>query len=125
MGDMTIEADVKIDGNTSPDFTYDWKVEFKGETYIMPLRKPQGSKDNTSVNSVVSLTFHHWAIYELKRYFFVTTTNDESGVVVADQYEASMSLNLKDFVTALNKVLSHYFSGKIAAVLNPSWGGSD
>ena len=62
MGDMTIEADVKIDGNKSPDFTYDWKVEFKGETYIMPLRKPQGSKDNTSVNSVVSLTFHHWAI---------------------------------------------------------------
>ena len=125
MGDMTIEADVKIDGNKSPDFTYDWKVEFKGETYIMPLRKPQGSKDNTSVNSVVSLTFHHWAIYELKRYFFVTTTNNESGVVVADQYEASMSLNLKDFVTALNNVLSHYFGGKIAAVLNPSWGGSD
>lgn len=125
MGDMTIEADVKIDGNKSPDFTYDWKVEFKGETYIMPLRKPQGSKDNTSVNSVVSLTFHHWAIYELKRYFFVTTTNDESGVVVADQYEASMSLNLKDFVAALNNVLSHYFGGKIAAVLNPSWGGSD
>lgn len=125
MGDMTIEADVKIDGDKSPDFTYDWKVEFKGETYIMPLRKPQGSKDNTSVNSVVSLTFHHWAIYELKRYFFVTTTNNESGVVVADQYEASMSLNLKDFVTALNNVLSHYFGGKIAAVLNPSWGGSD
>ena len=125
MGDMTIEADVKIDGNKSPDFTYDWMVEFKGETYIMPLRKPQGSKDNTSVNSVVSLTFHHWAIYELKRYFFVTTTNNESGVVVADQYEASMSLNLKDFVTALNNVLSHYLGGKIAAVLNPSWGGSD
>ena len=41
MGEMTITADVRIDGDISPDFSYDWEVMFKGERYIMPLRKPQ------------------------------------------------------------------------------------
>ena len=69
MGEKTIEAEISIDGDISPDFSYDWEIMFKGEKYIMPLRKPQGSKENTSINSKISLTFYHWAIYEMKRHF--------------------------------------------------------
>ena len=57
MGEKTIEAEISIDGDISPDFSYDWEIMFKGEKYIMPLRKPQGSKENTSINSKISLTF--------------------------------------------------------------------
>ena len=48
MGDRTITTEIKIDGATTPDFSYDWEVEFKGERYIQPLRKPQALKDNQS-----------------------------------------------------------------------------
>ena len=30
MGDMSISAQVKIDGAISPYFSYDWEVEFNG-----------------------------------------------------------------------------------------------
>ena len=113
MGDNTITTQVKINGDISPDFSYDWEIMYKGEKYIMSLRKPQGTKDTSSTNSIIDLTFRHWAIHEMKRFFFVEMTSLESGTAIADKYIASVSLDLYDFVTALNNVLDYYYHGKI------------
>lgn len=121
MGEKTIEAEITIDGDISPDFSYDWEIMFKGDKYIMPLRKPQGSKENTSLNSKITLTFYHWAIYEMKRNFFAEMTSIESGTAIASQYEVPMSLTLPNFVIALNNVLDYYYKGSITAELNPDW----
>lgn len=125
MGEKTIEAEIAIDGDISPDFSYDWEIMFKGEKYIMPLRKPQGSKENTSINSKISLTFYHWAIYEMKRNFFAEMTSIESGTAIASQYEVPMSLTLPNFVIELNNVLDYYYKGNITAELNSEWIASD
>ena len=122
MGDRTITTEINIDGATTPDFSYDWEVEFKGERYIQPLRKPQALKDNQSLKSTISLTFYHWAIYQLKRDFFVELASTQAGTAFADKYVAPLAVNLGEFVVAFNKVLSYYFpNGKIYAVLNPDW----
>lgn len=121
MGEKTITASVKIDGDIVPDFSTPWELKFRGERYVMPLREPQGSKENTSLNSTFELTFYHKAIYELKRYFFCTMQPIDSGTAVADKYLASVSLNLKDFVTLFNQVLNYYYNGTITAELNPEW----
>ena len=122
MGDRTITTEIKIDGATTPDFSYDWEVEFKGERYIQPLRKPQALKDNNSLKSTINLTFYHWAIYQLKRDFFVELASTQAGTAFADKYVAPLAVNLKEFVTAFNNVLSYYFpDGKIYADLNPAW----
>lgn len=121
MGDNTITADVKIDGNIAPDFSYDWEVEFRGDIYVHPLRKPQASKDNTSLASVSSLTFKQKAAVELQRYYFFTYAATNSGTAVADQYIAPLSLNLKNFCIAFNDVLEYYFHGSITVDLNPDW----
>lgn len=121
MGEMTITADVRIDGDISPDFSYDWEVMFKGEKYIMPLRKPQCSKENTATYSTVELTFYHWAVYEMKRNYFAEMTSTESGTAIVSKYEVPLSLSLSDFVLALNKVLNYYYKGSIVAELNPEW----
>ncbi len=122
MGDRTITTEIKIDGATTPDFSYDWEVEFKGERYIQPLRKPQALKDNQSLKSTISLTFYHWAIYQLKRDFFVELASTQAGTAFADKYIVPLAVNLEEFVVAFNKVLSYYFpDGKIYGVLNPDW----
>ena len=122
MGDRTITTEIKIDGATTPDFSYDWEVEFKGERYIQPLRKPQALKDNQSLKSTISLTFYHWAIYQLKRDFFVELASTQAGTAFADKYVVPLAVNLEEFVVAFNKVLSYYFpDGKIYGVLNPDW----
>ncbi len=121
MGEKTITATIKIDGDIVPDFSTPWELKFRGESYVMPLREPQGSKENTSLNSTFELTFYHKAIYELKRYFFCTMQPLDSGTAVADKYLASVSLNLKDFVTLFNQVLDYYYNGTITAELNPEW----
>lgn len=113
MGEKDVTATVEIDGGIVPDFSYDWEIVFKGERYIMPYRKPQGEKNNTSKTSKFSLTFSHWCIYELKRYYFVEMTSVESGTAIADKFNASLSLSISDFKTALNKVLYYYFGDKI------------
>lgn len=113
MGDRTIEASVKIDGGVAPDFSFDWELEYRGERYIHPLREPQAAKDNQSPMSRVDLTFYEWAIYQMKRYYFVDMATTDAGTAVADKYEASLGLDLVNFVTAFNKVLNHYFGGKI------------
>lgn len=122
MGDRTITTEVKIDGDVTPDFSFDWEIEFKGERYIQPLRKPQALKDNNSLKSTINLTFYHWAIYQLKRDFFVELASTQAGTAFADKYVAPLAVNLKEFVTAFNNVLSYYFpDGKIYADLNPAW----
>lgn len=120
MGDRTISAQVKIDGSIVPDFSYDWEVEFKGERYIQPLRQPQASKGNESMRSTIDLVFYHKTIWQLKRYYFVEMTSTESGTAIADQYIASLGLNLYDFCVAFQKVLDHYFDGEISIDLNPN-----
>ena len=92
MGEKTITTQVKIDGDIVPDFSYDWEVVFQGEKYIQPLRKPQGAKENTSLNATVDLTFQHWAIWQLKRYPFVTIQPIETGNYIADEEVASVQL---------------------------------
>ena len=121
MAEKFITTQVKIDGAITPDFSYDWEIEFKGEKYIMPLRQPQASKENTSLNSTIDLTFQHWAQYQLKRWYFFTTQPLETGAAVADKYIASVSLNLNDFCVLFNQVLNHYFNGAIIIDLNPDW----
>lgn len=122
MGDRTITADIKIDGAITPDFSYDWEVEFKGDKYIQPLRKPQGSKGDKSSMSTINLTFYHWAIYQLKRYFFVELASTQAGTAFADKYIVPLSVNLGEFVVAFSNVLSYYFpDGDIYIDLNPDW----
>lgn len=121
MGERTISSTLKIDGDIAPDFSFDWEIEFKGEKYIMPLRIPQGSKENTSLNSTIELTFQHWAIYQLKRWPFVTIQQIAAGTYLADEEEASVSLNLKDFCTLFGQVLEYYYGSAITIDLNPEW----
>lgn len=121
MGDKTITAQVKIDGAITPDFSYDWEIEFQGERYIQPLRKPQGSKSNESISSIIDLTFYHKGIYDLKRYFFVSTVELEAGTLMADNYIVPLRLNIAEFVDYLNKVLSYYYGSTYKVYLNPDY----
>lgn len=121
MGEKTISTQVKIDGDIVPDFSQDWEVEFQGEKYIMPLRQPQGAKENTSLNSTIGLTFQHWAIWQLKRWTFVTMQPIDTGTAVADEEVASVQLNLKDFCDLFGQVLRYYYGDTITIDLNPAW----
>lgn len=121
MGDKTITAQVKIDGSIAPDFSYDWEIEFQGERYIQPLRKPQGSKGNESISSIIDLTFYHKGIYDLKRYFFVSTVELEAGTLMADNYIVPLRLNIAEFVDYLNEVLSYYYGSTYKVYLNPDY----
>lgn len=121
MGEKTISTQVKIDGDIVPDFSQDWEVAFQGEKYIMPLRLPQGAKENTSLNSTIDLTFQHWAIYQLKRWTFVTMQPIDTGTAVADEEVAPVQLNLKDFCDLFGQVLRYYYGDTITIDLNPAW----
>lgn len=121
MGEKTITTQVKINGEITPDFSQDWAVEFQGEKYIMPLRIPQGSKGNESLDSTIDLTFQHWAIYQLKRYPFVTMQPIETGTAIADEEAADVRLNLKDFCILFGQVLEYYYGDAITIDLNPLW----
>lgn len=121
MGEKNITTQVKIDGEIVPDFSFDWEVEFQGEKYIMPLRIPQGAKENTSLNSTIDLTFQHWAIYQLKRWPFVTIQQIAAGTYLPDEEEATVQLNLKDFCILFGQVLEYYYGEAITIDLNPAW----
>ena len=121
MGDKTITTQVKIDGSIVPDFSYDWEIEFQGERYIHPLREPQASKGNESISSAIDLTFYHKGIYDLKRYFFVDLATTESGTAMVDKYIVPLSLNIEEFVTALNNVLAYYYGNTYKVYLNPDF----
>lgn len=118
MGEKTISTQLKIDGDIVPDFSQDWEVAFQGEKYIMPLRQPQGAKENTSLNSTIDLTFQHWAIWQLKRWMFFTVQPVETGTAVADKYIADVILNLGDFCNLFGQVLRHYYGDTITIDLN-------
>lgn len=121
MGEKIITTQVKIDGEIVPDFSRDWEVEFQGEKYIMPLRIPQGAKENTSLNSTIDLTFQHWAIYQLKRCPFVTIQQIAAGTYLPDEEVATVQLNLKDFCILFGQVLKYYYGDAITIDLNPAW----
>ena len=121
MGEKTITTQVKIDGDITPDFSQDWELEFHGDKYIMPLRLPQGAKENTSLNSTIDLTFQHWAIYQLKRWMFFTVQPIDTGTAVADKYIADVIINLGDLCNLFGQVLRHYYGDTITIDLNPNW----
>ena len=121
MGDKTITAQVRIDGSIAPDFSYDWEIEFQSERYIQPLRKPQASKSNESISSIIDLTFYHKGIYDLKRYFFVSTVELEAGTLMADNYVVPLRLNIAEFVVYLNNVLKYYYGDTYKVFLNPDY----
>ena len=121
MGDKTITAQVKIDGSIVPDFSYDWEIEFQGERYIQPLRKPQASKGNESISSIIDLTFYHKGVYDLKRHFFVSTAETEAGTIMVDNYIVPLAMNIGKFVEALNKVIKLYYGQTYLVDLNPEY----
>ncbi|MBD5367242.1 MAG: hypothetical protein HDR82_09660 [Bacteroides sp.] len=121
MGEWTITSQVRIDGDVREAFARDWEVVFQGHKYIMPLRRPQGSKENTSWSPVVELTFVHWAQYQLKRWYFYTVQPGDAGVAWPDKYVASVSLNLGDFCKLLGLVLERYYGDRITIELNGDW----
>lgn len=121
MGEKTIAAQIKTENGISPDFSYDWWLIFKGEHYIHPLRTPQGSRDQSTTKTAFSLTFHHWAQYQLKRWMFFALPSVDSGTAVPDKYVASVALNLGDFSTLLGKILDYYFDGQITVDLCSDW----
>lgn len=120
MGERTITTQIRIDGDIVPEFGVTengvfrpMELVFKGERFVLPIREPQAAKDNTTRNSLIDLTFYSWPIYQLKRYFFVEMASTTSGTAIADKYNASLALNLENFVTAFNNVLDYYFNGSI------------
>lgn len=125
MGSRTIESVVKIDGDIKPDFTYDWMVMHKGHHYIHPLKKPQVSKGNTSLLSENTLTFYHWAEYQLRRYFFAEMASTISGTAIPNKRVVSLSLTLGDLVKLFQQELELYYGGAITIDLNPDWVYSD
>ena len=118
MGERTISAQVKIDGDIVPDFSYDWEIMYRGEKFIQPLRKPQSVKDNTSLRSSFELVFHHWATWQLKRFFFTQIEVLNSGTLMPNNYVYPIAYTLSDFVVALNRNLDYYYGGKIKVELN-------
>lgn len=118
MGEKTITASIKVpnDLTYTPDFK-DWAVLYKGEKYILPIRKPQGVVENKSLNTTYELTFQHFAIYQLKRYLFAEMAEVGTDKVIPDKYEASLGLNIKDFVKAFDNVLEYYYHGSITIEL--------
>lgn len=124
MGESTITADVKIDGEITPDFSQEWSVTFKGVKYVLPHRMPTASKENTSLDGVYSLTFEHSAIRDLKRYLFPVMEVLESGTPVADKYIADVQLNVENFCDKLGDVLRYYFDNRISVDYNKDWGGA-
>lgn len=125
MAEKTITTKVKIDGQIIPDFSKDWMVKFQGEKYIMPMRLPQGAKESTSFNSTIDLVFQHWAVYQLKRWYFFTVQPVSTGTAVPDKYIATVNLSLKNLCTLFDKVLKYYYGDTITIKLNPDWVSSE
>lgn len=121
MGEKSIATQIKIDAAVAPDFSHDWELRFQGERYIMPLRKPQGSKDNTTLNATIDLTFQHWAIYQLKRWMFFSLPDVETGSPSPDKWVVPLQLNLRDFCAVFARVLEYWYGDTITLDLNPAW----
>ncbi|MDE6536060.1 MAG: hypothetical protein K2K82_08660 [Muribaculaceae bacterium] len=113
MGARTINLQCRFDGQTTPDFTKAWEFIYKGNKYIMPLRKPQGAKENTSLSGTLELPFQHWAEYQLQRHFFFELYSVQAGTVIPDKYIASVELNLENFCILFARVLEYWYGDKI------------
>lgn len=110
MGERTISADVKIAGGASiGDGAY---LTFRGEKFVPVVKDPQALKNNEKVPHVVSVNFQSYVIAELKRYWFFKTPEAGTDVII-DTYTYPIGLNLSDFVTLFNQVLSHYYGTEI------------
>lgn len=127
MGERTISTQVRIDGDIAPEYGvtrndvfYPMELVFKGERFILPIREPQAQKDNTTLNSLSDLTFYSWPIYQLKRYFFFSYDPQNTSTAVAEQYNASVKLDLTNFGVLFNRVLNYYFNGDIVMDINPA-----
>ena len=112
MGERTITSQIRIDGNHVPDFS-GWYVVFNGEKFVLNSIVPQAEKSNGTINSIANLTFVSYPIFQMQRYFFPEMTQVGAGTFIAGKYEAPLTLNISDFVTAFNNVLSYYFGGSI------------
>ena len=121
MGERTITATVKIDGEIRPDFSDEWAVKWCGERYVSTARRPQGSKGNESLSGEYELTFRHEAVALLQRYLFFEPASVGAGRPIADKWVATVGLNLGDFKDLLNDVLGYYYDGAIRAELSPDW----
>lgn len=121
MGERTVSLTVGIDGFSPLYFPYDWEIEFRGERYIMPLRKPHVVNDTSSIDLSSELIFQHWAEYQLKRWMFFTLQPVESGTAVPDKYIASVSLHLGDMCDLFGRVLKYYYGDAFTVDLNPNW----
>lgn len=121
MAEQTISTQIKINGDITPYFLYNWAIEYKGNKYIFPFRIPPGSIDESSTEATINLTFQHWAIYELKRQYFFSVPNMEADAVIPDKYIAPVSLNLTDFVKLYAMVLEYYYDDKITIDLNEGY----
>lgn len=122
MDESTITATIKVGRDNAIDSTQDWVVVWRGVKYIMPIRKPQGTKGNTEVKTNTEVTFRHWASYELQRWMFHTVASEGTTLAV-EKYVADVRLNLKDFCTLFGQVLNHYYGDKITIDLNPDYDG--
>ena len=119
MGDRVIIARVKIDGDIVPDFeSQEWSLIYEGETFVLNTHIPQATKDDTSRNSQIDLTFESFPTRELKRYFFVELSEVEVGTMIVDKYIATLRLNARDFLAAFDKVLEYYFDDAISIEVN-------
>lgn len=121
MGDRVITARVKIDGDIVPDFeSREWSLIYEGEVFVLNTHIPQATKDDTSRNSQIDLTFESFPTRELKRYFFVELSEVEVGTMIVDKYIATLRLNARDFLAAFDKVLEYYFGDAISIEVNAS-----
>lgn len=120
MGERTISTQIKIHPQVKPNFGT-WEIIYKGERYIQPLMSPQAKKDDTSKDTFVDLVFHHWATYELKRYFFTEKAMSEAGIVNAyNNFIFPINLSFEEFINYLGYNIEKYYGGKITISLNDS-----
>lgn len=120
MGDKTISATIVMPYKafTLPD---DMSIEFDGELYVLPDKMPTATKNTQSKSISVEIVFTHKAIRELKRNFFFTFEQYDSGTAVADKYIASVVLNLGNFINAYSRLLQYWYGDNITIDLNPDW----
>lgn len=121
MGESNIQAQVKIDGKVTPDFSTPWEVLFRGQRFILTTQLPQAQKGNELLDTVFELSFQDYFVHQLKRHYFVTLEPQGASWGTVDKYIASVSLNLYNFVSLLNGVLNHYFGDEIRAEIDDSF----
>lgn len=123
MGEKNVTAQVKIADDIVPDFSKPWAIEYGGEKYYMPLRLPAASVGSESKQSTIDLTFQHWAIYQLKRYPFVTIQTINAGTYIADEEVADVQVNARDFCILLGQVLEYYYGNQITVDIHEGVSG--